>query len=137
MKVAAFPEKRAARRSFERAAATYDSAAVLHREVGERLLQHLDPIRIDPALAVDLGCGTGFFLRALARRYPRAQLVGVDLALPMLERARSRTPWWRRALGERAAHLVCGDAEKIPLATASSRASHLSGARRWSTSWAA
>jgi len=35
------PEKRAVRRAFERAAASYDGAAVLHREIGARLLQHL------------------------------------------------------------------------------------------------
>ena len=42
------PDKRAVRRSFERAAATYDQNSVLQCEIGIRLMKHLDPIRIDP-----------------------------------------------------------------------------------------
>jgi malonyl-CoA O-methyltransferase len=112
----ALPDKRAARRSFERAAATYDSTAVLHREVLARLLEHLDPMRIDPTRIVDLGCGTGGAFEALGKRYPRAQLLGVDFAPAMLARARARTGWLGRALGARAPRLVCADAERLPLA---------------------
>ena len=118
MKDPVFPEKRAVRRAFERAAAHYDEAAVLHREVGRRLLEHLDPIRIDPGRIVDLGCGTGTLLDALGKRHPRADVVGVDIAHSMLIRARRRTPWWRRVLGAHAPRLACGDAEALPLAAA-------------------
>jgi malonyl-CoA O-methyltransferase len=113
-----FPEKRVVRRAFERAALRYDDAAVLHREVGTRLLEHLDPIRLHPARVVDLGCGPGPLFSAIGKRFPRAQLVGVDFAHAMLVRARARTSWWRRALAGRSAHLVCADAEKLPLAHA-------------------
>ncbi len=120
MKGVAAPDKAAVRRSFERAAATYDDAAVLHREVGARLVEHLDPMRIDPARVVDVGCGTGASFAALAERYPRAELVGVDLAHAMILRARSRGSWWRRALGaQRVPGLVHGDAEALPLAAGS------------------
>lgn len=117
MRQIALPEKRAVRRAFERAAASYDAAAVIHREVGKRLLEHLEPIRIDPSLVVDIGCGTGASLAALAQRYPRATLAGFDLARAMLAQARSRTPWWRRAIS-RAPCLACADAECLPLAAA-------------------
>jgi malonyl-CoA O-methyltransferase len=80
------PDKRAVRRSFSRAASSYDEHAVLQREVGERLLQHLDPIRIAPRRVIDLGCGTGAAFDALRKRYPDAPLVGIDHALPMLRR---------------------------------------------------
>lgn len=119
MKEIAFPPKRSVRRAFEHAASSYDAAAVIHREVGTRLLEHLDPIRIEPSLVVDLGCGTGGSFDALARRYPRAALAGIDLAHPMLAQARSRTPWWRRAVGLRTPLLVCADAERLPLASGS------------------
>ncbi len=115
----AVPEKRLVRRSFERAARSYDASAVLQREVGDRLLAHLDPIRIDPQRVVDLGCGTGRQFDALTERFPRAGLVGVDLALAMLERSRDRTPWWRRALTKSSPRLVCADAERLPFAAAS------------------
>lgn len=115
----ASPDKRLVRRSFERAARRYDESAFLQREIGNRLLAHLEPIRIEPARMVDLGSGTGLFFDALLQRYPRAELVGIDFALAMLEAAHSRTPWWRRALKGRSPALVCADAERLPLANAS------------------
>jgi malonyl-CoA O-methyltransferase len=117
VKEIAVPGKGAVRRAFERAASSYDSAAVIHREVGLRLLEHLDPIRIDPALVVDVGCGTGASLDALRQRYPRAVVAGLDLARAMLVQARSRAPWWRRATGVRLPQLACADAERLPLRT--------------------
>jgi malonyl-CoA O-methyltransferase len=115
----ALPDKRAVRRSFERAARSYDRNSVLQCEVGLRLLKHLDPIRIDPARVVDLGCGTGAFFEPLRERFPRAQLLGLDIARPMLEVAARRTPWLRRALGLASPRLVCADAERLPLAAGS------------------
>lgn len=112
-----FPQKRAARRAFDRAAAHYDEAAVLQHEIGRRLLEHLDPVRIDPARMADVGCGTGAYLEGLRKRYPRAQRIGIDWSAAMLRRARARTPWWRR-LGTAPA-LLCADAEKLPLAPGS------------------
>jgi malonyl-CoA O-methyltransferase len=109
------PDKRAARRAFSRAAAGYDAHAVLQREVGARLLEHLDPIRLDPACVLDLGCGTGALFAGLRERFPRARLVGLDAALPMLRGARARTPWWR-ALAGRTPLLACADAERLPFA---------------------
>jgi malonyl-CoA O-methyltransferase len=111
----AAPDKRAARRSFARAAAGYDAHAVLQREVGKRLLEHLDPIRLDPARVLDLGCGTGALFAGLRERFPRARLLGIDAALPMLVAARGRTPWWR-ALAGGAPLAACADAEHLPLA---------------------
>ncbi len=110
------PDKSAVRRAFARAAATYDAHAVLQREVGRRLLEHLEPIRIEPERIVDLGCGTGLAFDALRQRYPRAALLGVDFAAPMLAAARARTPWVRRMLTRAAPLLACADAERLPLA---------------------
>ena len=111
------PGKDAARRAFERAARTFDGHAALHREVGRRLADHLDAMRIDPARIVDLGCGTGGSFDALRGRYPYAQVVGIDFAGAMLERARARSSWWQRVRGT-APRLACADAEALPLAGA-------------------
>ncbi len=113
------PVKRDVRRSFERAARTYDEAAVLQREVCARLVEHLEPMRLAPRRLVDLGCGTGHAFDALAKRFPAAELLGIDIAPAMLARARDRSPWWQRMLGSRRAALVCADAERLPLASAS------------------
>jgi malonyl-CoA O-methyltransferase len=121
MREVAVPDKRAVRRSFERAAATYDRNAVLHREVAARLIEHLDPIKIAPARVVDLGCGTGGAFHALGERFPRAELIGIDIARPMLLRAADRSPWWRRAFAAQPRRLVCADAERLPLASSSSQ----------------
>jgi len=114
------PDKRAVRRAFSRAARTYDAHAVLQREVGERLIAHLEGIRLEPRRVLDLGCGTGAFLAPLARRFPGARVTGIDLALPMLREARGRAPWWRRLIASSSvASLIGADAERLPLANAS------------------
>lgn len=112
------PVKRDVRRAFERAARTYDEAAVLQREVCARLLEHLDPIHLAPKRIVDLGCGTGHAFDALQRRFPDACVLGLDIAPAMLEHARGRSPWWQGVLGARRPSLVCADAENLPLAAA-------------------
>ena len=43
-----------------------------------------------PRRVLEIGCGTGINLAALERKFPKAQLVGIDLAEPMLARARLR-----------------------------------------------
>jgi malonyl-CoA O-methyltransferase len=108
-------DKRSAWRSFGRAAAGYDAHDVLQREVGRRLVEHLDPIRIDPTRVLELGCGTGASFEALRGRFPRAMRIGIDASLPMLRGAGRRTGWWKRALGA-APVLACADAEQLPLA---------------------
>jgi malonyl-CoA O-methyltransferase len=118
MSAAIFPDKRAARRAFDRAAPHYDEAAALQQEVGRRLLDHLDPMTLRPRRIVDLGCGTGAHLEALRRRYPGAEVIGVDFSAAMLARARARSPWWRR-FARRGAHLVRADAERLPFASQS------------------
>lgn len=132
MRQAVALDKRAVRRSYERAAATYDPGAVLHREIGRRLGEHLDPIRIEPARIVDAGCGTGASFHLLGERYPRAEVIGIDIARPLLERARERSPWWRRALGAQSVRrLVCADAERLPLAGASTQLVFSNLALQW------
>jgi malonyl-CoA O-methyltransferase len=113
---ARFPEKAAVRRAFERAAATYDRHSVLQGEVGQRLLDHLEGIRIEPGRILDLGCGTGASFELLLSRFAQPELVGLDIARSMLQRARQRAPWLRRLLKLRLPRLACGDAECLPLA---------------------
>lgn len=113
-------DKRLVRRSFERAAATYDNAAVLQNEVCRRALGRLDYIKHQPATILDAGSGTGNALAELARRYPQARLVALDIALAMLRRGRSRIPWWKNLLARRPQPVaVCADVERLPAAAVS------------------
>jgi malonyl-CoA O-methyltransferase len=107
------PDRRLARRSFEHAAAHYDAAAVLQQEVARRLLERLDFMRLQPRRVLDLGCGTGQCIRGLMSRYRAAEVVALDVALPMLAQARQRGRWLRRP------RCVCADAESLPFADAS------------------
>jgi len=52
----------------------------------------LDSIDRPPKRVLDLGTGTGRAAFLLARRYPDAEVVGVDLAAAMLAEARDLTP---------------------------------------------
>jgi malonyl-CoA O-methyltransferase len=123
------PDARAVRRAFGRAAASYDAAAVLQHEIGARLAERLDVVRLAPSAVLDAGCGTGEALGELAARYPGARLYAIDAAAPMLDAARAR--WQRgrsllaRLLGPlargavAAPHFVCADVRALPLAPAS------------------
>ncbi len=113
-------DKKLLRRSFERAAQTYDAAAVLQHEVCKRMDGRLDLIKHQPAVILDAGSGTGNALPALRARYPKARVMAFDLALTMLQhgRARNDTPWWKSIL-KQPASAVCGDIEQLPFAAGS------------------
>ena len=116
------------RRAFSRSAASYDAAAQLQHAVEARLLESLDYLD-DPALqreppqrVLDLGCGTGRASIAMQKRWPKAQIVSLDLALPMLRQARgtsARSMGWLSNPFARKPAQVCADARALPLAEAS------------------
>ena len=103
-------DRRVVRRHFARAAGTYDGAAVLQRRVADEMIQRLDVVRLQPRALLDLGCGTGYVTRALARRYRRARLVGLDVAHAMAAHARRAAGWFSRTRS------VAGTAERLPFA---------------------
>jgi len=108
-------DKRQLRRSFERAASTYDRAAVLQREICGRALERLDLVKLAPVVVLDAGSGTGFAAQALARRYPGAMVVEFDIAPAMLQTARARLPRWKKWIGRQRELFVCGDNEQLPI----------------------
>jgi len=111
-------DARAARRRFERAAATYLAAARLETEVGTRMLERLDYVRIAPARILDAGSGPAPQAAALGKRYPGAQLLAVDFSLPMLRQARAMG-WLARLRGARRPAAICASLERLPFAAGS------------------
>ncbi|WP_106477238.1 malonyl-ACP O-methyltransferase BioC [Phytohalomonas tamaricis] len=103
-------DKRRVAASFSRAATTYDDAAHLQRTIGHALMERL-PVGLAPARVLDVGCGTGYFTRQLAERFPGAAMLGLDLAHGMLTHARQHT--------SEATTWLQGDAERLPLAAES------------------
>jgi malonyl-CoA O-methyltransferase len=114
-------------RSFGAAAGSYDAHAALQKDVATRLLA-LRPEGLAPRTMLDLGCGTGFCTQALQASWPQAQLLALDIALPMLAATARRAP--------RAA-LVCADAAHLPLASNSCDLVVSSLAIQWCRDYAA
>ncbi|KAF0812848.1 Malonyl-[acyl-carrier protein] O-methyltransferase [Andreprevotia sp. IGB-42] len=119
-----YTDKAAIRASFDAAAHSYDAAAVLQREVADRMAERLDYIKLQPQAMLDAGCGTGYMGKPLQARYGNAQLIELDLAPAMLQVARGKHEGgglkglFNRLSGRRAVQ-VCGDIEALPLASAS------------------
>lgn len=101
-------DSRALRRRLDRAAASYDEAAVLQAEVCGRLLERLSYVALSPATVLDAGCRTAAGARALAERYPQAAVVAVDPSVGMLRQA-----------GEPRFARICAETARLPLPDAS------------------
>lgn len=114
---AQFVDLRQVRRNFTRAAKGYDAVAVLQREVGSRMLERLDYVKIEPRRVLDVGCGTGISLTALSERYPKSKVIGVDASEAMLRTGRmqrSGLRWLLPFLRSGRSALVSADALALP-----------------------
>ena len=118
-------DHRQVRRAFSRAARHYDDAAALQREVAARLLDSLDYFderaqreadgrAASPQTVLDVGCGPGHAAAAMQKRWPKAQVVALDLALPMLRETTRNAGGWRPF--KQRPQAVCADARALPLA---------------------
>ena len=85
------PAKRAVRQSFGASAPTYDQHAFLQREIGGRLFERLQYIKLAPQRILDIGSGTGYATQRLRERYANAELFALDIAPAMLHFARAKT----------------------------------------------
>lgn len=101
------------RRAFSRAAPAYDAIATLQHQVEAQLLDRLDLLKAPPQRILDVGAGPGRASAAMRKRFPKAEVVALDLALPMLREAKARAGWWKPF------RRVCADARALPLADAS------------------
>lgn len=93
---------------FGRAAERYEASAALQKEVEARLLELADYLPAEPQRVLDLGCGPGRGAGLLKKRWPKAELIAMDLALPMLRQVPKHTRFWRPV------KRVCGNAMQLP-----------------------
>lgn len=103
------------RAQFDARAKAYAAHDALPREVGSRLIERLEYIRLEPKRVLDVGCGSGAQLAALATRYPAARVAGVDLSEGMLRQRpgtwRERLPRW---LWKQGPACAAADAAQLP-----------------------
>lgn len=122
-------DPRHVRRAFSRASSSYTDAAKLQHEIEARLLETLDYYAEGraadaqaPAVVVDLGCGPGSAARAMQARWPKARVLALDLALPMLQSQADAGGLARRlarllpGTGAPMPVRLCADARALPLA---------------------
>ncbi len=97
---------------FDRRSMTYEDSwaqGVFFDRVHNAVLDLVES-QTHPKSIVDVGCGTGRLLRKARERWPDAQLIGVDPAEGMVEKARSMMP---------SATFYVSVAESLPLPDAS------------------
>ena len=102
-------EKQRIQRHFDAKAKRYESSAVLQRSVCEELLRRLDLTNLNPAVVLDVGCGTGWGTQGLLKKYKKAKVLSLDLSPEMLRQTKAKGGWLRKP------ELICADAEEIPL----------------------
>jgi len=119
------------RRSFGRPQRVAESD-FLRREISGRMQERLALVKIAPNQVLDAGCGEGTDLPVLQKRYPQAQVIGLDGAFGMLgvaaEHQRgaqsalnrlfgSLNKWLGTAGNGQGPELACADFARLPLAT--------------------
>ena len=112
-------DKARVRASFDRAARTYDAAAVLQAEVRTRMFNRLELVKIAPQAILDAGCGTGHASITLAKKFDKSRIILLDIAMGMLKQATTRQNWFKRSLGLTRQSLLCADIENLPIQSSS------------------
>ena len=106
------------RRQFDARAKRFGQRAELLREVGRRLVERLEYIRLVPRRILDVGCGAAETRTPLLVQYPHADWIGLDISERMLkagaaEPIHTRAGRWLRGASSRR---VAGDAGRLPIA---------------------
>ncbi len=105
-----FLDKQRIRKAFDKAAGSYDKAAVLQKEICSRLVEKLEVVNLSPHYILDAGSGTGEAVKPLQKRFKKADVVLLDVSERMLEKAAKQGALFRKPLA------VCGDIESLPFA---------------------
>ncbi len=91
--------------SFNKAAKSYDSVAVLQKEIATRLMAKLRIINADAKIILDLGAGTGISSKILQDNLPNSNIIALDIAKETLIINRNNINGIKQ---------ICADAYKIP-----------------------
>ena len=104
-------DRRRLQHNFGRAAAGYAEVAVLQRETESRLLEQLEVLEAKvPARILDVGSGPGRASGVMKGRWPKTEVIALDIAMPMLRQVPRHTRFWRPV------RRVCAEAAHLPFA---------------------
>jgi malonyl-CoA O-methyltransferase len=104
------------RKSFNRAATTYDSFAILQDTISNKLFDRLKKINLSPLEILDLGCGTGTNGVNLKKQYEKSRIINYDFSENMLSEARLKQKIFiLNQINPSPYSYICGDIEAIPL----------------------
>ena len=98
-------------KSFNAHAHEYESEAQVQLEIGRRLFERLEYLKITPNYVLDIGCGPGTFLTQLSQRFPSAQIVALDIAHSMLSVVKAKQSTLHQW------HMLNADMHQMPFAT--------------------
>lgn len=93
------------RRDFSRAATTYDKAALLQRNIADIAWEMGCNLLPQEGIALDIGCGTGYFGKGLFPSNSPLRLYQIDVAEGMCSMA-----------AENGYPVICAEAELLPFA---------------------
>ena len=97
------------RNSFNKAAHSYNEYAMLQKEVAFRLSESINDFKINPKYIADLGCGSGFLTKHLAKRFVSSEIFALDFAENMLAQ-----------IGHsQNIHKICADCNYLPFSSKS------------------
>ncbi|VAX01617.1 Malonyl-[acyl-carrier protein] O-methyltransferase [hydrothermal vent metagenome] len=100
------------RGSFNTAVASYDEAAVLQREIGDRLIDKLDFIKLQPKIILEVGSGTGYCTAQLKKLYPNSDIIALDIADLMLKATKNKLSFLQKI--RKQISFICADATHLP-----------------------
>lgn len=97
------------RSALNQASPYFKTVDVLHKAIASRLLERLELFKIKPKTILNVGARTGDENHQLAKYYPRAQIIGIDIADKMLKTAASQKKWLSKET------FICADTDYLPL----------------------
>jgi len=100
------------RESFNAAVASYDEHAVLQREIGDRLIDKLDFIKLQPKIILEVGSGTGYCTKKLKKLYPSSHIIALDIADLMLQASKSNMSFLQKI--KKQISFTCADTAHLP-----------------------
>lgn len=107
------------RKAFDQRATRLVAVNFFLREVARRMQAHLDGINLAPKQIMDMGCAIGHDFSILQKKYPNAQLLGLDWSWPMLTQAAQRS--WvvklKQYLYQRRTYFIQADWSYLPIAS--------------------